>query len=713
MFFNSTKYHFVKFFLCVVVSVFFLFQTLYAQTKTIDSLKKVLPSLHDTARIEELALIGEHYIFYSYPINKDSALYYVSLVYEESKKINYEHGMAEAYLEKAGLANFYSDFFQAEQLAHQALKWFSLTSNKNKIAIAYWQLSSLQCKQSNYDEALINSTLCYEWAKKTGDDDRIVNALESMTDIYRERGEYDKLLEAQQKLIDREKTSPGNNTRYTIHELWVMGLMYMLLEDYPTALFYWRKLFSGKGNQFLNAWNLTEYAQLLTQANKTDSALYYYNLFDSTKADASTLRFFVVSKGEYFLCLKQYNTALPYFFKGLIYNRQLNDHMQVKRSLLDIAKTYSALYNNDSAITYARQGLSMAIHVKSKPSIRDGYEILYTVYNRLHQTDSAFYYYQNYIAMKEAVMNDQTKGKIAAYKYEHKIELMDKEKLMKDQHIKIQQQQLEQESLQKKILTGSIIGLFLIGVIIFRTIMLKRKNEKLQLENELRLQQLQNEKTKIEMQQQATALELQALRAQMNPHFIFNCLNSINRFIINNDAVKAADYLTKFAKLIRIVLEQSGKSFVPLEDEISCLKLYMDLEALRFEKPFQYTIDLNGTDVSSVMIPTMLIQPFVENAIWHGLHPKQNGTGEIDINMHLHDGTLHCSICDNGVGIKNLKEISQVNKKSLGIELTQQRLQLADNTGNENLKIKTEQLKDEHGQITGTCVSINIPYKND
>ena len=99
---------------------------------------------------------------------------------------------------------------------------------------------------------------------------------------------------------------------------------------------------------------------------------------------------------------------------------------------------------------------------------------------------------------------------------------------------------------------------------------------------------------------------MQALRAQMNPHFIFNCLNSINRFIIANNAAKAADHLTKFAKLIRIVLQQSGKPFIPIEDELFCLQLYMDLEALRFEIPFRYEINTDEINTSSVMIPSVI-----------------------------------------------------------------------------------------------------------
>lgn len=220
-------------------------------------------------------------------------------------------------------------------------------------------------------------------------------------------------------------------------------------------------------------------------------------------------------------------------------------------------------------------------------------------------------------------------------------------------------------------------------MVIIRNNRLKRKKDQLQLmitEANISLEKQKREQEVTQLQQQKTELEMQALRAQMNPHFIFNCLNSINRFIINNDAAKAADYLTKFARLIRIVLEQSGKYFVPLEDELKCLQLYIDLEALRFEIPFQYEINCNGTDISSVMIPTLLIQPFVENAIWHGLQGKNDGTGKININMSVKDDTLHCTICDNGIGraATVVKEKTEKERKSLGINLTQHHLQLID-----------------------------------
>ncbi len=140
----------------------------------------------------------------------------------------------------------------------------------------------------------------------------------------------------------------------------------------------------------------------------------------------------------------------------------------------------------------------------------------------------------------------------------------------------------------------------------------------------------------------------------------------------------------------------------------------MDLEALRFEIPFSYEINTNEIDVSSVMIPSLLIQPFVENAIWHGLQGSRRIDSKICINMNPGNGILHCSIIDNGVGRSNKNELAakpENGKKSLGIELTRNRLQLIDVSKRDEVGIIIYDLKNESGENAGTCVEINIPVK--
>ena len=135
---------------------------------------------------------------------------------------------------------------------------------------------------------------------------------------------------------------------------------------------------------------------------------------------------------------------------------------------------------------------------------------------------------------------------------------------------------------------------------------------------------------------------------------------------------------------------------------------------MRFETPFKYEINCNGIDASFVMIPTLLIQPFVENAIWHGLHAKTNGDGIITISMNVRDDILHCKICDNGIGRTNAsKQKTETGKKSLGINLTEHRLRLIDPLKQEKVGIEIYDLMNEAGHSAGTCVHIKIPVKYD
>lgn len=233
-------------------------------------------------------------------------------------------------------------------------------------------------------------------------------------------------------------------------------------------------------------------------------------------------------------------------------------------------------------------------------------------------------------------------------------------------------------------------------------------------ENELLIQKLESEKTRAEFQQKAVEMEMQALRSQMNPHFIFNCLSSINHFIIKNEPETASDYLTRFSRLIRMVLNYSRKRQILLEDELEMLQLYLDMEKIRFRDSFEYTIIYDKSiDAGAIYIPPLLLQPFAENAIWHGLMHKE-GRGYLDIEMHLEDeGLLRCSITDNGVGRKKADELKQRNydkRKSVGLAITKQRLSLLN--GDEACKdfYDVQDLVDENGEAIGTKVCLKIRY---
>lgn len=220
------------------------------------------------------------------------------------------------------------------------------------------------------------------------------------------------------------------------------------------------------------------------------------------------------------------------------------------------------------------------------------------------------------------------------------------------------------------------------------------------------------ERLKAEFNQQIADTRMEALRAQMNPHFIFNSLNSINRYIIRNDVKTSSLYLTRFARLIRLVLDHSKHRLISLSGELEALKIYLDLEAFRFEKKFEYEIQTAGdVNPEEILVPPLIIQPYVENAIWHGLLHKE-GDGKLSIRIARHGDILRVEVEDNGIGREKAREFKSRNaptRESVGLKLTEERLQLSAGENSTPLSPEIIDLYDENGQACGTRVIIPIP----
>ncbi|GAB3989242.1 hypothetical protein GCM10028807_13720 [Spirosoma daeguense] len=222
----------------------------------------------------------------------------------------------------------------------------------------------------------------------------------------------------------------------------------------------------------------------------------------------------------------------------------------------------------------------------------------------------------------------------------------------------------------------------------------------------------EREANKTAYNKRLAAMEMQALRAQMNPHFIFNSLNSINRFIMKHESEKASDYLSKFSKLIRLILNHSSVAVVTLEKELEALQLYLRLEALRFDGRFTFSINVsNDIEPAYTEIPPMIIQPYVENAIWHGLMHKEEG-GHLILDWQIEKNTLVCTIEDNGIGRQKaaeLKSKSATRTKSLGMQITADRLKLSQLLDGEQPNVTIYDLVDPDGEPAGTRVVLRIP----
>jgi sensor histidine kinase YesM len=218
------------------------------------------------------------------------------------------------------------------------------------------------------------------------------------------------------------------------------------------------------------------------------------------------------------------------------------------------------------------------------------------------------------------------------------------------------------------------------------------------------------ERQKTELLNELEKVKVKALQSQMNPHFIFNCLNSIRLFYLNNDLEKGDDYITKFSRLIRSILNFSRMDDISLKEELDTLSLYMEFERMRFQNKFDFDIKVNSQlDLSSVRVQSLLLQPFVENAIWHGLMPLKS-SGKVMITVESHkENSIVINIEDNGIGREKAKEFSKSSTqkhKSFGLQITKERLELLKHSNNKSASFVIIDLYDKAGEPKGTKVQI-------
>ncbi|TNE52740.1 MAG: hypothetical protein EP344_15420 [Bacteroidetes bacterium] len=229
------------------------------------------------------------------------------------------------------------------------------------------------------------------------------------------------------------------------------------------------------------------------------------------------------------------------------------------------------------------------------------------------------------------------------------------------------------------------------------------------------LQIRRQERLKSVFEKRLANVEMSALLAQMNPHFLFNSLNSIDSYIIRNESRKASEYLNNFARLMRLILNNSRSNYISLSDELEALDLYMQMESLRFKDKFEYSIQIDpDLDVQAISIPPMLIQPYIENAIWHGLMHKDEGGGLVTLQVGQEGDSLVCTVEDNGVGRVKAQELTskrstRKKSQSMGMKITEDRIEIINKLYDANTRVQVIDLYDDAGNPTGTRVVLTIP----
>lgn len=703
-----------------------------SQRQSIDSLATILPSLKDSSRIDCLNKLALEYYKNALPeiyinVQTDSAVMFATMAHSEAAKIHYTKGIADALQNLGEIARDRNDYITAEKYFRQSVPLFEKLHIPERYSWANLTLGWSLQQQWEFSEARSAYERAMPFCIATDNKERQSMLLRLISYTYSAPGYNEKAFEYMLKAI--RLTYIVKDGRGVISSPQNMATIYKNAGDNETALAYF-KLAAQNAKPI----NPVRYNRLMGDIakllNRPDSATYYYNNADnivSSITNDSSIGLKLTSYkyesiGDFYLRQQKYEPAIENFKRPLPFFEKGNDKTAVMRICCRLAKCYQRQGNFTAAFIYAKRVLLTAQETGTRPFERDAAELYWKIYDGQGKTDSAYKYNLRYTALKDSIMNDEYRRNIAVSEMKSqddqqkaKIELLQKDQQLSREKLSLQQREIKNESLLRNVLAGSIIFFILATIVIFRYIFLRRKNERQRLEQELQMQRLQAEKNKIEFQQQAAELEMQALRAQMNPHFIFNCLSSINRFILINKIDEASDYLTKFSRLIRMSLYNSEKSLITLESELEALRLYLDLERLRFKNAFNYSITfINAIDVNTLYIPPMLIQPFAENAIWHGLMHKK-AVGCLEIELCAANKTLTCIITDNGIGRKtaaSLNSRSAEKNKSMGVEITAGRLALLNKSKNETAVFSIEDLQDEEGNGCGTKVILTMPYKD-
>lgn len=704
-----------------------------SQSNRIDSLKHLTIALKDSSRIDCLNKLSSEYYVNALSetylnVQTDTAILFASQAHNEAVKLHYNRGIAEALQNLGEIARDRDDFVAAEKYFRQSIPLFEKIHDLEKYSWANVTLGWSLHRQCKFAAAKQAYERAMHYVIKLDDKKTQSSILRMISYTYSERGYNEKAFEYLLQAIGI--TFKINDARGVISSPEVMGNLYKDAGETETALTYYRMAAQNaqKTNIPVRCNKIMGDIALLN--DQLDSAKYYYNAshhFLMLMTNDSTVRlrhlaYVSLYLGEIYLKEHKYELAIEKFKLPLLFFGRGNDINGVMRTLEPLARCYQMKQNLTVSFSYARRLLEIALPTGARPFIRDAYKFYWEIYDRQQKKDSAYKYSIKYIAIKDSILSDKYRRNIALSEMRSqgdqqktKISLLLKGQQLNQEKLLVQQQKLKSESLIRYFLIATTGTFVLIGIFIFRNTNLKRKNEKQQLEHQLQLQQLENKKNEIEFLQQATELEMQALRAQMNPHFIFNCLSSINRFILINKTEEASDYLTKFSRLIRMALHNSEKPLITLENELEALRLYLDLERLRFKNAFDYSITfINTIDINAVYIPPMLMQPFAENAIWHGLMHKK-GIGCLEIQLSAGDKILTCVIKDNGIGrnmAAALNSRSAEKEKSMGVNITAGRLALLKKSKNETAVLRIEDLMDGDGEGCGTKVVISIPYKD-
>jgi two-component system LytT family sensor kinase len=492
-----------------------------------------------------------------------------------------------------------------------------------------------------------------------------------------------------------------------------LGRIFDNQSDYSTSSIYYLKCLEinrKSNNPERLVLVLNSLAAVYTNTDKIQDALKYNNEAFKLACEMNNTDFIAISHknyGDIYWKQKQLEKAKSHYSMAAGLFQKINSDINYSKVAIKLATIY---YNQNSLLKaedFGLKGYGLATKTNFPSDQKNAAEILSQIYSKLGNYKKAFQYKAIASSISEKIYFDESKD--IALKATYKYETQKKEAAIKTLNQKNQIAQLE--SKRKTIMLYLVLLLF-IAITTTAYVLFSRFNEK--KKNEILQNQLQEAEKLLEAEKKVTESELKALKSQMNPHFIFNALNSIQMQFMYGDKLVANEQLNNFTYLTRQILEVSGKKQISIACETEILTKYLELEQLRFSKDFSYAISISDNiDEDYHKIPPMLIQPIVENSLKHGLMHKK-GTKNIKILFEIdkEETVITCTIIDNGIGREKAAEIKAKNNsghKSFSTQSIVQRLELLNTRHNLKDLLEYQDITNRENEVTGTKTTIKIP----
>ncbi len=425
---------------------------------------------------------------------------------------------------------------------------------------------------------------------------------------------------------------------------------------------------------------------------KTDSAGYYLAKAEKLPAaadDEETKIYLGLRRASLLVNAHRYAAATPLLDDALKFYEQLPEKLDLINTLFIYVQLDTGMHEYIRARDHLQRLYKITQGKSAKAYASYTLQLMSIVQEKLGDYKAAYTYQQQYIALNDAIKSDRAAQNFAllqteyqTFRKEEQIRQLNKEGRIKD---------LELQEAHRARLWYTGLAVFLCALFAGAYYLRQQRN-------------------KAALTQLKSSLEMKALRSQMNPHFIFNSLNSIQKYIWENKQEDAAEYLTRFARLIRLVLENSQHEAVPLSGELAALRLYIDMEHRRNNQKFDYSITVaDGVNAEDTLVPPLLIQPYAENAIWHGLSQKEE-QGLLIVSVAQEGGFLIYTITDNGIGRAKAAGLrsATIPKASLGMNISSERIAWLRRDSSKQASVIIKDLFNGP-QAAGTSVVISLP----